>query len=60
MPKATRDEWLARINVIERAARNSGTAKEPEAPTKAMRLRFREHIEESLQKSEDSDNAKED
>lgn len=58
MPKATRDEWLARVNVIERAARNAVPAKEPEAPTKAMRLRFREHIEESLQKSEDSDNAK--
>lgn len=58
MPKATRDEWLARINVIERAARSTASAKEPEAPTPAMQLRFREHIEESLKKGEDKNDAK--
>lgn len=57
MPKASRDEWLARINVIERAARNATPAPQAETPTAAMRLRFREHIEESLQKGEDSGEA---
>ncbi len=58
MPKATRDEWLARVNVMERAARNATPTKEAEAPTAAMRLRFRDHIEESLQKGKEGDDAK--
>lgn len=46
MPEAGRNSWLARTNVLRRL----GAAKPviEAAPTAAVRLRFREHIEESL------------
>ena len=48
MPSSDGQEWLAHINVLRRAA-STGTFQEAEkiAP-KSLRLRFKEHIEESL------------
>ena len=46
MPEAGRNSWLARTNVLRRLG--TATLVPEAAPTAAVRLRFREHIEESL------------
>lgn len=46
MPEAKRNTWLDRINILRRL---EGAPSMPEVkPTKANRLRFKEHIEEAL------------
>lgn len=51
MPEANRNSWLARSNVLRRLE-SSTIVEKQEAPAPAIVLRFREHIEESLRKSE--------
>jgi hypothetical protein len=51
MPSAKEDEWLARINILRRYEA-SGLEAPLERPTRLVGLRFREHIEEALDKGE--------
>ena len=51
MPEAGRNSWLARINVINRVG--TVEAEPAQAPTSAVVLRFRDHIEEALRKDEE-------
>lgn len=47
MPNAVGDDWLARSNIILRARANEIVIK-PEAPSKPLDLKFKDHIEEAL------------
>ncbi len=47
MPNANEDVWLARTNIIRRAA-ESEVIVPVEVPAKATELKFREHVEEAL------------
>ncbi|KXV23599.1 hypothetical protein AD936_22145 [Gluconobacter japonicus] len=46
MPEAKRNTWLDRINIIRRLG--TAPAEQEAKPTNAVRLRFKEHIEEAL------------
>jgi hypothetical protein len=51
MPPADAGDWLAHINIIERASKTSSPPVAPtpsEEPAGKLKLQFREHIEESL------------
>lgn len=55
MPSAEHDVWLARTNILRRAAENE-VAVAFEAPPRVTALKFRDHVEEALNsKSEKSD-----
>ncbi|MDO8879060.1 MAG: hypothetical protein Q7V40_23540, partial [Pseudolabrys sp.] len=58
MPPADQGDWLAHINILRRAAQSGVSptdGKPPEAPSPEIKLRFKEHIEESLIEKNKSD-----
>lgn len=56
MPEAGRNNWLARSNVLARlSSAGSITPERPDELAPAVVLRFREHIEEELRRSDDAD-----
>jgi hypothetical protein len=62
MPPADSSSWLAHINVLKRVEQSAATDDRPtEEPSKPIKLRFRDHIEEVLSKQDggDNDNQKE-
>jgi hypothetical protein len=60
MPPADIGSWLAHINILKRAElRAVDEAVLVEEPTKIIKLKFRDHIEEVLSKNDESDNKKE-
>ena len=52
MPNAKEDIWLARTNIIRRAAENDSVFKF-DRPSRSVELKFKEHIEEGIRESED-------
>jgi hypothetical protein len=54
MPTSSGDSWLARTNVLVRLADTAREA-DPETATKSMKLKFKDHIEEALNKGSDQD-----
>lgn len=54
MPEHSRNNWLARTNVLNRLGPTEVAPSETPAP--AVVLRFRDHIEDSLRKDEDETN----
>lgn len=61
MPPADSGTWLGHINILDRAKESTETppAEKPaEQPTKVIKLRFREHIEESLAQQDKIDKEK--
>jgi hypothetical protein len=57
MPPADSGSWLAHINVLKREEQTAVKDDRPvEEPTKTIKLRFRDHIEEALSKQDKSDN----
>lgn len=52
MPEAGRNSWLARTNVLRRLGAAEVHADAPEAPSPAVVLRFRDHIEEELRRDD--------
>jgi hypothetical protein len=57
MPPADSGSWLAHINVLKRVEQTVVQEGRPvEEPTKIIKLRFRDHIEEALSKQDKRDN----
>jgi hypothetical protein len=60
MPPADSGSWLAHINVLKRDEQSAVDDAPPvEEPTKIIKLKFRDHIEEVLSKKDESGNEKE-
>lgn len=57
MPNARDDIWLARTNVLRRAAAREDIIP-PEPATSSAKLKFKEHIEESLRERENEQDEK--
>ena len=59
MPPADSGSWLAHIDVLKRAEQSvSDEAPPVEEPSKVIKLKFRDHVEEVLSKRDESDNKK--
>jgi hypothetical protein len=54
MPISTGDAWLARTNILVRLAEAAREAN-PETATKSLKLKFKDHIEDALNKDRDRD-----
>lgn len=54
MPTSSGDAWLARTNILVRLAETAREA-EPETATKSLTLKFKDHIEDALNKGRDQD-----
>jgi len=52
MPRAKENDWLARTNILRRAAHSESEAK-VESPSPSVVLKFKSHIEESLKDKDD-------
>jgi len=55
MPTSAGDVWLARTNVLVRLADTAREAN-PETASKSLKLKFKDHIEDALNKESDQDN----
>ncbi|MGM5025100.1 hypothetical protein AB8B02_02640 [Tardiphaga sp. 862_B3_N4_1] len=58
MPPADDGFWLAHINIVERAKQAEAKPRAPEEPAKVIKLKFRDHIEESLIQQNQADKDK--
>lgn len=54
MPKSGRDEWLARTNVLTRLGEAGVDVVDTDAPSRAVKLQFRDHIEEALRRQNEN------
>jgi hypothetical protein len=55
MPASTGDTWLARTNILVRLAETEREAN-PETASKSLKLKFKDHIEDALNKDSEQDN----
>lgn len=60
MPKAGRNEWLARVNVIRRLGAAAIDVTNADTPSEAVKLQFRDHIERTLRRDDESTGANND